>query len=144
MIKISKKQFESGKILKDNHLKSTEQRIEILNVIISNSGPFSIQDIKNKLKKNIDLVTIYRFIDILKENKIISEVYNSEGTKYFEFSPVHTHPHFICKKCRKIFCIKDFLIDKDLEIKKELIKDYEVNSISINLNGICNSCINNR
>jgi Fur family transcriptional regulator, ferric uptake regulator len=141
--KIKKDLCEPEKILKDCHLKLTGQRLEILKVIISNSLPFSIQDIKNKLKKNIDLVTIYRFIDILNGNNLISEVYNSEGTRYFELSCIHNpnHPHFICKKCGKIYCIKDFLIEKDLEINKNMIKNYQVSNISINLSGICNSCL---
>jgi Fur family transcriptional regulator, ferric uptake regulator len=130
-------------ILKNCHLKLTEQRIEILKVVISNSSPFSIQDIKNNIGKNIDLTTIYRFIDILNKNNLIREVYNTEGVQYFELACIHnpTHPHFICIKCKKIYCVKNFLIEKDLEIDEKMTKDYQINNISITLNGICNSCL---
>jgi len=128
-------------LLTAKNIKSTKQRIAILDLIISIETSFCANDLYDKVKREMDLVTIYRNLQILFEAGILREVMNKSDRQYFEIACEHNpvHPHFYCSKCKKIFCMKSGNNSNALN-KVKLDKDFLINETVLNYSGICPKC----
>lgn len=136
-------------ILKEKGYKLTSQREIILSTIIKNQHKqLTSEEIYNIIMEkwpNIGIATIYRTMHILQEANIVCKFDSDEdGVKYElrDIKEKYHHPHFICKKCGKVFPVKDF--DLDL-IEKELKKkhDFIVNNYNVKIYGLCPECCKN-
>ncbi|HOL57989.1 MAG TPA: Fur family transcriptional regulator [Spirochaetota bacterium] len=128
-------------LLKRNKLKKTEQRELLLQIIINSETLFSAEILYEKVNKNINLVTIYRILNLFIKKNIIREVLVHNKTQYYELACEHhpVHPHFLCKKCGKLYCLRS--IDKvEFSNLINLYKDYLIEDISLHLSGICPEC----
>jgi len=128
-------------LLNEKKIKVTKQRITVLDLIISKDSSFSASDLFDELKGKLDMVTIYRNLQLLCGEGIIREVMNRSGKQYFEFSadssPVH--PHFYCSLCRKIFCLKSK--NNFSPPKREVTeRNFIVHETLLQYSGICPSC----
>jgi Fe2+ or Zn2+ uptake regulation protein len=131
----------ANNILKKNKLKSTRQRILLLEAIINSEKVFSANSLHERIKNRMDLVTIYRILSILLEKKIIREIVSNETTKFYELSCEHNpvHPHFICDKCKNIICLGE--IDrKEIANLEKYSEDNLIKTIIIQFTGTCNKC----
>ncbi len=130
-------------IFKKLNLRITKQRIAILDQIIENNHPFTVQYIYESLlhKKPSDLVTIYRFINLMHESGIIRIIAENDGKQYFEMACQHNpiHPHFICENCHKIFCLEKLSVDDFLRLAS-YTSNSQVNELKILLGGLCENC----
>ncbi|OPL07521.1 MAG: hypothetical protein AVO33_05205 [delta proteobacterium ML8_F1] len=133
-------------ILKEKNYKLTFSRREILKCFLDEEKHLKAEDIYYTVKKEgISLPTVYRNIEVLKNNDIISEI-SINGDRFFElktFSRKRVHFHFKCKNCNKI---KEYF-DTDLvvnliDIKNEIEKRYDnqVENIDIVFEGTCKEC----
>ena len=122
-------------LLEASNLKITPQRLAILKEL-ENKGHASIEEIYETIKDifpSISLATIYKNINSLKEEGIISEVCLHQKPKYeIRKSP---HAHFICKKCG---CVEDVpfseIMDKNIE------KKYPNSQKELYIYGVCKEC----
>lgn len=122
---------EIEKLLKQNNLKITNQRIKTLDVIINLDNNATINNIKEKL--DFDKSTIYRIINLLMEKNIIEK--NIENKKIY-YSLKEEHKHYIkCIKCNKKEEIEECLINK---IEN---KGYKVLNHKLEIEGICSNCL---
>lgn len=130
-------------LLLANNIKITEQRLTILEEIISIKEPFNANYLHDRVtsKLAVDLATVYRVINTLIKFNVIREVMTLDGFQYYEMSCIHNpvHPHFFCEKCHKIICLDAISFDDSLQLIK-LVKGNSVKTISINLTGICKEC----
>ena len=125
-------------LLKETNLKTTPQRLAILKEI-DKRGHASIEEIFEEIKDifpSISLATIYKNINALKEENIITEICLHQKPKYeIKKSP---HAHFICEKCHKIL---------DIEFPKELDSTlnlkYPNSKKELYIYGICKECNDN-
>lgn len=119
----------SQNILKQNSLKMTKARLDILDILISSTKPLSYEDIKPKLSVFMDKTTFYRNVATLEESSIINKVEADDKRWYFELTKKN-HGHFFCRVCNEVECIYDIEIN---------IKDgYTIDNIIIK--GICKNC----
>ena len=130
-----------NKILNEKGLKSTPQRILILNVILNN-GHIDIEEMYKKVNEaipSISIATIYKNLKMLVEVGIVKEVNISSFKTMYE---LNTNPHFhsICKQCKKII---------DVNIEDEKIKDFlsqiiktDIESYEVNIYTKCKECEN--
>ncbi len=125
-------------LLEESNLKITPQRLAILKEL-ENKGHASIEEIYETIKEmfpSISLATIYKNINSLKEEGIISEVCLHQKPK-FEISKI-PHAHFICKKCGKVEDIPlNEVINKNIEEK------YPNSDKELYIYGICKNCQKN-
>jgi len=127
------KSFKS--LLDESNLKTTPQRLAILREI-DTRGHASIEEIYENIKDlfpSISLATIYKNINALKKEGIISEICLHQRSKYeIEKSP---HAHFICKKCGKVEDIPfNEILNNDIE------KKYPNSEKELYIYGICEDC----
>jgi Fur family ferric uptake transcriptional regulator len=134
------------KILKDKHYKMTFSRREILKSFLNEENHLRAEDIYFIVKKEgISLPTVYRNIEVLKQNDIISEI-SINGDRFFElksFSRKRVHFHFKCNNCNKILEYYDTdLVVNLLDIKNEIEKRYgnNIDNINIVFEGCCKEC----
>ena len=101
-------------LLKDKQLSVTTPRKMILGLLLKEHGPFSAEEIFNKLPKNsCDQATVYRCLNQFEETQLVTISFLEKEMAHFEFNdPHHHHHHIICKICKKIDSLHDCILDK--------------------------------
>ena len=132
---------DAHEVLKHNKIKMTRQRIEVLELIIELQTTFSASILHERLQDHMDLVTIYRILNLFKEKKIIREVLSDKEERIFERACIHNpvHPHFYCNNCKQLFCL-DELPEEIRNLILGEYKEFQIEDISLQLSGICNKC----
>lgn len=103
--------------LKNKGYKLTGPRKTLLGLLEDNPGrSFSAQQIFDLLKgKGMDFSTIYRNLEMLAKEGIVSSVHRDNGQLSYELCHHHHHHHLICTYCGATRCV-DFcpmdLLDK--------------------------------
>lgn len=126
--------------MKEQKLRVTEQRKDILNFLISEHGPFSIEEIFQKSKsKSYDMVTLYRSLAALEEASIVNQCDFGDGVRRYEiYNQNHHHHHVICRSCGGVENIPECFADKTI---KSLIKlGYQKISHRFEVFALCPSC----
>lgn len=139
MIKKQEKSINIRQILKDSDLKITKNRLAVLELLISDSKPLSVEDIFKKIKK-IDQVTIYRILNQFVLKDIVYQTDFRSGKAYFEFQD-HHHHHIVCKGCGDLeeveICLPESFIKK---IQKNSVKFKKVSDHALEFFGTCGKC----
>jgi len=117
------------------NLKKTEFKIAKL----LQKNILSAKELQNIL--NVDKATIYRNIKSLLKKEIIREIKNRDGIGFYEINcKIHNpiHPHFECKICGKIYCLKALSAEDVISLSN--YTDFKIENIKIKFEGICNEC----
>lgn len=130
--------------------KRTKNREAILETIYTAKKPISAGDIlENIAKKGFEpnKTTVYRKLDILKQEGLIREVMIDSTTAYFERSDMHHHHHVICINCKKVsdFQPNELLEQSIHKTEKELQEKQGFKTIqhSFEFFGYCRECVLN-
>ncbi|OFI05877.1 ferric uptake regulation protein [Clostridium acetireducens DSM 10703] len=135
--------MEAKEILKNNCIKITKSRINILKILMENEDSISVEYIFEKCKKNhvtINLSTVYRTLDLFEIKGIVSKFDLGSG-RYNYIIKEQNHKHKLeCKICHK-----EIEIDCPMQQIQELIKNktgFTImdNEINLKLKGICKDC----
>ncbi len=124
--------------LKNAQYKITATRESIIDVLVSQDKYLSAEDILKhiKMKKSINISTIYRNIEILKKLNLIEIVALKDDKQSYKLKDkIHSH-NMICTSCgiaKKIeFCPYSLL--------KEHTKDFHIMDHKFEIYGICSKC----
>lgn len=97
--------------LKKSKLKITAPRKAILQTLLENHGPFSAEEIHQKITKKIcDLATVYRCLASLEKARLIRRCGFGDGATRYELSDrdkQHHHHHVICTECKRVEVLDD-------------------------------------
>ncbi|MDR1615366.1 MAG: transcriptional repressor [Campylobacteraceae bacterium] len=115
-------------IFKERGIKLTAAREMILDILSKANAPLNYEQIRSKMKTDMDKATFYRNISLFEEANIIQKFESSERKWYFEFLK-KTHAHFMCEICHHIICVDVALPD---------IEGHEIKNII--LKGVCKAC----
>jgi Fe2+ or Zn2+ uptake regulation protein len=131
----------SLQLLKEKGLKTTRQRLLVLETIINSSSLFSASSLFESLKSDMDQATIYRILSVFAEHKIIRETAVKNDTRYYELACIHhpVHPHFFCRNCRKLYCLSE-LAPEDCRKIETYTEHFSAEEISIEITGLCDKC----
>ncbi|MBC7418273.1 MAG: transcriptional repressor [Pedobacter sp.] len=133
---------DSNKILADNNLKQTRQRLMVLDEIIGRDWALSQPDLEKKLGNEIDRVTLYRILNVYEEKGILHKVIDSNGTTNYAICSTECttnqhhdeHLHFNCINCKKLYCL-------NVEIPQiNVPKNFKADSFSLISYGTCEKC----
>lgn len=113
------------------NIKLTKKRQEILNAIKCSTEPLSATAIHQKLD-DVDLVTVYRNLDLFVQEKLVQKLQFSDEAVY-EYQQI-PHHHAICDNCEKL--IHFSIAEEDLK-KIISVKDFSISNIDITVKGTC-------
>ncbi|MBK3519791.1 Fur family transcriptional regulator [Carboxylicivirga marina] len=128
--------------LRDRKLKATPIRVELLQLLNENEAALPYSEIQKHLKV-FDRVTVYRTINALIDSGIVHKASTSGDEVYYALCSQecssqchkHEHIHFKCTQCHKVSCIH---AHHSLNIN---IPEYQINEISIEIEGVCKKCL---
>ena len=122
MVSVRKK---SRTLLSSKNASVTNPRLIVLDLLLAQSRPLTIEQVLKLAKGKIAQSTLYRVISDLKEFGLISEFTTPENTIVVELDTgdgSSHHHHLFCEKCGSI-------IDIELDAHFELNLDNEVRQI---------------
>ncbi len=128
----------SIKLLKDNNLKITPQRISILTYLETHNNHPTADEIFKALKAktpSLSKTTVYNALETLKHRNLIHPLTISGSETRYDIKQ-ELHHHFYCKKCKKIF-------DIDIccpNIEQVVQQGYQVNEVHGYFKGLCKQC----
>lgn len=121
----------------------SRQREIILDTLTRNAVHPTADTLFNIIKKenpdtNLGIATVYRNLKKLADLGIIKRIEGLEEAEHFDHN-THTHYHFMCSKCGKVF-------DINADVTTDIIKNVQnqtgfiVESYDIAFHGICKDC----
>ncbi|OIO35991.1 MAG: hypothetical protein AUJ74_03965 [Candidatus Omnitrophica bacterium CG1_02_44_16] len=126
---------------KDGTYRITKQRQKILELLTNTKEHPTADQVYKKLKgkfPRLSLGTVYRNLRILKEQGQIWELDFGTGLSHFD-AVVHSHYHFICKNCNKIYDIRIPAI-KELDERVRTMTGFRIYSHRLEFFGLCDIC----
>ncbi|HUJ09730.1 MAG TPA: Fur family transcriptional regulator [Verrucomicrobiae bacterium] len=118
----------------------TGPRRDILAVLAASHGPFTIEQIHKRLKKeSCDLVTVYRNLATLEELGLVRRCDFGDGTCRYELQGEEDHHHhIICRVCSKVETIDLCVADALEQLARQM--GYTSVTHSTELFGVCPKC----
>lgn len=122
-------------------IRRTKSVDRLTEVFKSSNNAFSVVDLVDRFKKEMNKTTIYRILDKLEKDGLVHSFLGIDGLKWYakcnHCSSQHhfdTHPHFQCQKCGRLDCLKS-------EIVIPPIPNRKLNFAQVLLVGECENCI---
>lgn len=126
-------------LLKENHLKITPQRLDILKYLDEHRTHPTVDDIYKELKvksPSLSKTTVYNSLETLKKHYIIQSITISGSELRYDFKH-DMHHHFLCKQCGEIIDIEI----KCPNIRKVTNYGHMVEEVHGYFKGICKRCM---
>lgn len=126
-------------------LRMTHQRRTVLSIVETAKQHLDASQILRHARKrdpNIDRVTVYRTLNLLKRHGLIDELdlMHMEGEKHFyERRPQRDHIHMACLRCGKITEFESGLFDR---LKGQIQRDCQFHIVvtRLEVGGYCSAC----
>lgn len=115
-------------------MKLTKHRKEILNLLENSHTTLSASDIHQHLP-HINLVTIYRTLEIFTTENLVKKMYFHSDEALYEIMH-QPHHHAICVDCE---AVKHFEVDEKALKKVFNLKDFDISDVEIVIKGHCHS-----
>ena len=99
---------DSKKILSDNNVSITNPRILVLEALLDNKSPITVDELLTKLENQVAKSTLYRVLSDLKKINILQEFTNLENQSVVELlldTDSHHH-HLFCSDCGEIIDVE--------------------------------------
>ncbi|MGD2038676.1 MAG: Fur family transcriptional regulator [Desulfobacterales bacterium] len=132
-------------LLKACGLRATRNRLGVLEIIGSRDFPLSAADIYHALKdkRPINRVTVYRILDLLVARGLVQRL--SGGGRSFVYGPAPSdfhpaHPHFYCKSCGHMECLKPQSLHVDTKPMQQSVAG-RIENVEVRVDGICETCL---
>lgn len=131
--------------LRESGFRITKIRQAMLQVFADAKQPQSAQEILAALSPKhptVNKTTVYRELEFLVKNSVISELDILDGMKRYELlESGHHHHHLVCKECRDIQCVEVPHHDLDaLENRIQRSHNFKVTSHVLEFFGVCKNC----
>lgn len=136
-------------LLKQNGLKVTTQRIDILEALENRPDKhLTAEEIYECVKEknpDIGLATVYRTIQLLADLNLIDKLNLGDGFVRYEISnhgsedTAHHHHHLICLNCGDVLTFQGDLLET-LERKIQETVEFEVVDHEVKMFGYCKTC----
>lgn len=134
-----------NRLLEAAGLKTTSNRLSVLEIIGNNSSPLNVQEIFDILNRNMNInrVTVYRIIDLLVESGLLERLSGGGRSYYYGLAPNEhhrRHPHFYCRCCGNMECLNPASLSLDT---RPLERTYPgvIESVEVRVDGVCKNCL---
>jgi Fur family ferric uptake transcriptional regulator len=123
--------------------RKTPARTAVTEFLSKSNSPVDVLQIINFLRsKNLSTnkVTVYRIMDSLYKNGIVTRLEFQEGKFRYEIKNTNHHHHLICTKCGKIEDVEgEYIHQLEADIFKN--KKFKVTGHSLEFFGLCRNCL---
>ena len=128
------------KYLKKQGYRVTKPRQEILNVLASH--PVTAQEIYDTLQKkyiHVDLVSIYRSLELFTKLKLVHVIEFGENKKRYELADENNHHHhLVCNDCGNV---EDITLDENKFTKElKINSQFKIDHHHLEFFGLCANC----
>ena len=128
-------------LIQNTGKRSTPVRSAILDVLLNAEDVLSHSEVLEHLQQSgtFDRVTVYRALDWLVAQGLVHKVAGAGRAWRFQVTrseSMHRHAHFQCHHCHKVFCLPEV----QPALPKELPSNFSIDSIELNIKGICADC----
>ncbi|CAN5373159.1 transcriptional repressor [soil metagenome] len=127
--------------MRDHGFRVTPQRQLILDAIYESGGHTTPEEIYERVHAKapaVNLATIYRTVDFLRELRLITEMHYG-GKTYYEIAGEAPHHHLVCRCCGHIEQI-DHATVVGLFTRIEHEQQFKVETDHLALVGVCSNC----
>ena len=127
------------KILKDNNVKVTSQRVRILEYLDSTEGHVDAETLHTVLRKenpSLSKTTVYSNLDLFRQKGLVS-VLTISGTERLYEMERGMHHHLLCDECGRIYNI-------DIScpyLGGMLHGEHKIKEVHGYFRGTCNTCL---
>lgn len=123
---------------KEEKLKLTPIRLEILSILKESTAPICAKAIKDKFILSADLSNVYRNLNTLELDRIICSI-SFKGIKYYYESESKSGHFILCKGCGEI---QSFHNCHEHTLQKELENQfgYKITNHNLYFEGYCGTC----
>lgn len=126
-------------LLRSVGFKVTPARVALLDILMKECTPLTVEDIAAQLSGGINTTTIYRALDQFVTTGLVHQTHFRDGKTYYEFQN-HHHHHIVCTSCgikeEISLCIESSLP----RVLKESKKFNQVQDHMLEFFGICQDC----
>lgn len=135
---------ELKRVLREHELKATSQRISLLKLLDRTEKHFDAEEIYMELTKrqnSVSRATVYRSLDILVEQGLVSKLDFGDGRMRYERSQGEEdhHDHLICEYCGKVIEFFNLELEaQQLAICEE--HDFTPTTHTMYIFGTCSDC----
>lgn len=129
-------------LLKLYELKITSGRLKLLKILLQERGPVSVELIKQKLDKKLDLASIYRTLQIFVKVGLVQRIGLDPDRAYYELIAGRKHHHHVvCIACGVLEDI-DMCNTHSLQTTARRVsrKFFKITDHSLEFSGICRKC----
>ena len=128
-------------ILKQEKIRITPQRQEMISILKDRKQHLTAEEIFNELGKHfssVSITTVYNNLKLFVKLGFVEELQFGEGLSKFEWKD-KDHYHIICTLCGKI---EDFYYPslKEVEAFAEDLSEFQIKSHQLQFYGICKEC----
>ncbi len=130
-----------------NHLRRTgyrvtPQRVIILEALQRQGGHMTAEDIYARVRAEhpyINRSTVYRTLDMLSKENIITVTDLGKGSVHYEMSSDEPHHHMVCQQCGKVEEVDHALLEP---LQNSLLRKYKfkANIEHFAIFGLCHKC----
>lgn len=120
----------------------TPQRTLILSTLLERGGHLTAEEIHAHARKQypfLNLSTVYRTLDVLKEVGLVAETDLGSGRRQFELLGAGEHHHLVCEQCGQIIQI-DGAILQPLRGQLAAQHGFEARLDHFAIFGVCREC----
>ena len=129
--------------LRESGLRFTPQREMVLSVMHQIEGAATAEEIYTKvqtLSSAIDISTVYRTLDLLKELRLVACIDPSDQQNRYELAGAHgPHLHLVCRSCGKIIGV-ELAETESFTAYLRTAHDFEAKLSEVTIPGQCREC----
>ncbi len=119
----------------------TPARLAVLSVLEKEKRPLSVEKIILAIgEKDIDYVTAYRTITMLKKAGLVRQIDFHHNHAHYELASLGDHHHVVCTKCSKVVDVSDCNLKSMMQNALQESEFAEISQHSLEFFGICKEC----
>jgi len=128
--------------LKEQNLRVTPQRLEVLRILSESKGHPSVEEIHAQVRLTFpttSLATTYKTVALMKELNEVLELGFGDGSNRYDGNKPYPHPHLICTRCHAI-------MDPDLSMLRDMTEEvaretgFRILTHRLDFFGLCPAC----
>jgi len=131
------------KKLRERGFRITPQREIVLSVLHQLNGPASADHVYQhvqRISEAIDISTVYRTLDLLKEFDIVMTIDPGDGTRVYEFVGLEgPHIHLVCSECGSVKGVDITSVEPLAAVIRDRYA-FEIDLEHLSLVGLCEDC----